>query len=892
MAFDINTNVASLQAQNYLQTTNNFQTQTINEVTSGLRIVNSGDDAAGLAVANSYRSSEAVLTQGVRNANDGLSQLQIADGGISNISQLLDRARTLATESATGTFTGDRSILNSEFQSVLGEIDRQAQSVGLNQVGEFAKNLNVYICGGQSSGNVSATQNGSVNLNLTSATVDTKSLGLDGVQAVNATGRDLSAGSATSVQNIVQDTNNTHTGNTTTFDFTGPGFNNVAVSVNLSGVTDTTTLVAALNSAIQAAGAGSSAADTALANSGITASVFTDAQGGQHLAFNSGSAFQVSAGDVLANALLGNTVAATGPTAPNGVAIATTVTGGANATAGTIGAGGATVQIQGGGLSGPVDITLASGATIGDLQTAVNGNATLQAAGLTLTTATAGSPLTFTSATGQKFSVEAAGDTGNVLGLGTFQLGAANAVDYNTVTAGANYNNATAFGTANLEFSVNGSSTAGHVVSVNLSQGDATSGTNVGNVDLSAGVTINTNNENLNVAVDGGAVQHIALAAADTTDSALVSDINGQLTGATASLVVSGSSTFLQITSNSKGANSSVAVTNGSGTALADTFGTATATAGLSRTLGSVVSAINQAISADPTLQAGGLTASNPGNALVLSSSNGTYFQLNAYGVGAPNASANLGFGTTGTAFGAGNTSAPSAFTSLESGGAYQTQAFGFTPISHGNDTQSVTLSANDSTGTPQSLTVQLQDVGGDRNAQSIDQAIASINSALQQSNVGVLQGITAVKDQTSGTDQIKFISSNAFNVSIGSDANGTGIQSQGNNYNATIVGTGSTADISNISTATAAVTALGNAVTTLGTAQAIVGRGENELNYAINLASSQLTNESSAESQIRDANLAAEAANLTKVSIQLQAGIAALAQANSAPQAVLKLLQ
>ena len=104
--------------------------------------------------------------------------------------------------------------------------------------------------------------------------------------------------------------------------------------------------------------------------------------------------------------------------------------------------------------------------------------------------------------------------------------------------------------------------------------------------------------------------------------------------------------------------------------------------------------------------------------------------------------------------------------------------------------------------------------------------------------------------------------------------------------------GAGSTADISNVTTATAAVSALANAVSALGTAQAIVGRGENELNYAINLASSQLNNEQAAEAQIRDADLAQQAANLTKVSIQLQASIAALAQANSAPQAVLKLLQ
>src|SRR5208283_4404757 len=143
-SFSINTNIASLQAQNYLRINQGFQNQTINEVTSGLRIVNSGDDAAGLAIANGYRSQEAVLTQGISNANDGLSQLQIADGGLNNISQLLDRASTLATQSASGTFTGNRSILNNEFQSVLGEINREAQSIGLNQGGTFAKALSVF----------------------------------------------------------------------------------------------------------------------------------------------------------------------------------------------------------------------------------------------------------------------------------------------------------------------------------------------------------------------------------------------------------------------------------------------------------------------------------------------------------------------------------------------------------------------------------------------------------------------------------------------------------------------------------------------------------------------------------------------------------------------------
>src|SRR5207302_9298428 len=203
MAFDINTNIASLQAQQYLRTNSNFQAKTIDEVNSGLRIVSSGDDAAGLAIANGYRSDQAVISQGIRNANDGLSQLQIADGGINNISKLLDRARTLATQSASGTFTGDRNVLNSEFSSVLGEIDRQAQAIGLDQGGTFAKNLSVFIGGGKANATTAIT-NGSVSVDLTTSTVDSKSLGLKGVQVSGAAGTDIGTGAvSTKVSDIV-----------------------------------------------------------------------------------------------------------------------------------------------------------------------------------------------------------------------------------------------------------------------------------------------------------------------------------------------------------------------------------------------------------------------------------------------------------------------------------------------------------------------------------------------------------------------------------------------------------------------------------------------------------------------------------------------------------------
>src|ERR1700733_9889498 len=91
VSFSINTNIASLEAQNFLRADSQFQAKTINRVTSGLRIVNSGDDAAGLAIANGLQAQQGILTQGIQNATNGLASLQTIDSGVNNISQLLDR---------------------------------------------------------------------------------------------------------------------------------------------------------------------------------------------------------------------------------------------------------------------------------------------------------------------------------------------------------------------------------------------------------------------------------------------------------------------------------------------------------------------------------------------------------------------------------------------------------------------------------------------------------------------------------------------------------------------------------------------------------------------------------------------------------------------------------
>jgi len=570
--FSILTNVASLQSENYLTTNQAFQNKTIQEVTSGLRIVSSGDDAAGLAIANGFRSDEAVLTQGILNANNGVAQLQIMDGGMSNISQLLDRARTLATESASGTFTGSRTVLDNEYQSVLQEIDRQAQSIGLNQGGIFATNLSVFIGGGKGNTDQAVINNGTVSVNLGTSTVDTQSLGLKGFTAgyqvaANSPDQglyDLSDGTSTSVASILAANSNPAS---TSFILSGPGFGGAAgangpvtISVNLASVADPASLVTAINAGISAAEQSGTPDGQALATANISAQIHTGTDGHQQLVFVSpDAAFNVAAGDVTANALMGNM-------------------------------------------------------------------------------------------------------TGNT----------------------------------------------------------------------------------------GG------------SDSGITSDAGAAIA-----------------TSNS------IFVAGGTQQIAAQTF---------------------------TTMVAG--------------------------------------------------------------------------------DSQTLSITANGAGGAAQNTVITLA------GANTAAQAVAAINAALQATDNPALQGIVASTDGAGAT--ITFASNNAadtFNVVIGQTTNAgattaTGFANPNTTVTSAVVGTGATSSIATQAGAESAVSALANSVSTLGSAQAAVGRGENQFTYAINLAQSELTNETTAESDIRDANLATEAANLTKAQILLQAGVAALAQANAAPQNILALLK
>ncbi len=135
MALDINTNVASLNAQFNLNKTQGGLNQAIRRLSSGLRINQASDDAAGLAIADRLERDQRVAGQAVRNANDGLSALAVGEQALGTDTDILTRLSELATEAATGTVSdAQRSAIQQEFTALLSEIDRISATTVFNGV--------------------------------------------------------------------------------------------------------------------------------------------------------------------------------------------------------------------------------------------------------------------------------------------------------------------------------------------------------------------------------------------------------------------------------------------------------------------------------------------------------------------------------------------------------------------------------------------------------------------------------------------------------------------------------------------------------------------------------------------------------------------------------------
>jgi flagellin len=133
MSLVINTNVASLNAQRQLGGSGMALDRATERLSSGQRVNSAKDDAAGLAIANRMSSQVRGLDQAVRNANDGVSLIQTAEGALQESTNILQRMRELAVQSANGIYSdADRSTLNAESKQLKAELDRIASTTSFN----------------------------------------------------------------------------------------------------------------------------------------------------------------------------------------------------------------------------------------------------------------------------------------------------------------------------------------------------------------------------------------------------------------------------------------------------------------------------------------------------------------------------------------------------------------------------------------------------------------------------------------------------------------------------------------------------------------------------------------------------------------------------------------
>jgi flagellin len=158
MALGVLNNISAIMAQNNLSNTQASLQKTLQQLSSGSRINSGADDAAGLSLANGLQASSTALTQSARNATEGVDFLQTADGALAQVTSLLNRAVTLATEASNGTLNGtQKAATQSEYSSILNEIDTIGSNTEYNGINVFTNGASVFTSDGNTSMSYAST---------------------------------------------------------------------------------------------------------------------------------------------------------------------------------------------------------------------------------------------------------------------------------------------------------------------------------------------------------------------------------------------------------------------------------------------------------------------------------------------------------------------------------------------------------------------------------------------------------------------------------------------------------------------------------------------------------------------------------------------------------------
>lgn len=187
MALVINTNIQSMTSQNNLSKAQSEQSQAMDRLSSGKRINSAADDAAGLSISTKMSSQVKGLNQAMRNANDGISMMQTAEGALDQSQNILQRMRELAVQSANGTYQeGNRDTMNAEVEQLKAELDRIGESTSFN-------GLNL-LNGEQDSVAIQVGANGGETISVGLTEVSTSTLGVGETGGVSSQGTDAAIG--------------------------------------------------------------------------------------------------------------------------------------------------------------------------------------------------------------------------------------------------------------------------------------------------------------------------------------------------------------------------------------------------------------------------------------------------------------------------------------------------------------------------------------------------------------------------------------------------------------------------------------------------------------------------------------------------------------------------
>lgn len=863
----INTNFASLNAQRNLGRSQGELQTSLQRLSSGLRINSSKDDAAGLAISNRFTSQIRGLTQAARNANDAISLAQTAEGALQESTNILQRVRELAIQSANSTNSAtDRLSLQSEVNQLVSELDRIANTTSFNSLklldGSFTSQTF----------QVGAEANQTINVSVTGATAD--SLGINKVDTNNETLGISNATSSAIVANTSQVITGAAYGDTTTTqaitvtDIDG----NVATAAYTGASSQASTIATDLNADFAAAGITSVTATAVNENSAVLDVSSTVVTNGDTVSFDlndgaggAGTTTTIAfSRDTSVYANLEDQIAA----AINGESTATQNT--AEVTA-----------------SGQITISNATGANIGIADFAVTEQSSYtidnfvndgsEDTTLTITAAAAGITFAGTGTqTGDAAALLAAlqGDVNYLGGGGTDAFRAELTADGTGVTI-IGMDTAAAYATVDLSITNVVGSVGNAGVDVTVAGGGTTADGGTATVTLVEGGDVDT------VVAAVAATQTISFEGATLTEGA--TDSATKI--ATVELALDPG---VSITSNQALATGGLFdIAGGGQTVTANGVGSADISGGnnvAAQTLtinGEVTGTVDVLANSDAETIVAQINAiADSTGVLATARTTATLSNLSTDGV--------ISFSLNGTDISANVTT--SDLSSLVEAINDRTGQTGVN-AELSLDGASITLTHD----TGEDISIQdfnssVASAGAGNASVTMDVTGASGNST-ELSAGGVFAG---TRDSTVIGGSIEFKSNGGY-FSVDSSiaqVSGSLFTGDASELQASNNETVDTIDISSVTGANDAIDIADGALARIDEIRADLGAVQNRFETTVSNLTRTTENLSAARSRIQDTDFAAETANLTRTQILQQAGVAMLAQANSLPQLVLSLLQ